>query len=143
MRRAAVLGALAVLLATAAGCGSAGNASTVEPATVRAYDHYPANTIVVEAGSPRSPTCRIDARGFVSQSRLYLVHEGALSAYPSDVAYMAMRQGLADFEVRHCDPALLGEALQKLSPKQQSALVRDLPRPMAASLRNALAAARG
>lgn len=152
IRRAGVLGALALLLATAAGCGSAGKAGTAGSAmetgtvvrvTVPAYDHYPANTIVVDTSSPRSTTCRIDARGFVAQSRLYLVHEGKLAAYPSDVAYLGMRQGLADFDVRHCDPALLGEALQKLSAKQQAALVSDLPRPMAASVRKALAAVRG
>lgn len=140
--RSCPLAVAALLLAVAVGCGTARTAGRT--ITVPGYDAYPPNTITVENDSPRSPACRADARAFVSQSRLYLAHEGPQSAYPSDVAYVSMRQGLADFAARRCDPALLGQALRaRLTAKQLTALVGYVPRPMAASLRQALAAARG
>jgi hypothetical protein len=55
---------------------------------------------------------------------------------------MLLRQQLADFEARRCDPKLLGSALEhRLSPSQRRVLLAHASRPMAATLRRALSAA--
>jgi hypothetical protein len=65
-----------------------------------------------------------------------------LAASPADPYYMLLRQQLADFEARRCDPKLLGSALEhRLSPSQRGVLLAHASHPMAASLRRALSAA--
>jgi hypothetical protein len=55
---------------------------------------------------------------------------------------MLLRQQLADFEARRCDPGLLGSALeQRLSPSQRRVLLAHASRPMTTVLRRALEAA--
>jgi hypothetical protein len=52
---------------------------------------------------------------------------------------MLLRQQLADFEARRCDPKLLGSALEhRLSASQRRTLLAHASRPMAAALRRAL-----
>jgi hypothetical protein len=65
-----------------------------------------------------------------------------LAASPADPYYMLLRQQLADFEARRCDPKLLGSAIeQRLSPSQRRVLLAHASRPMATALSRALAAA--
>jgi hypothetical protein len=55
---------------------------------------------------------------------------------------MLLRQQLADFQARRCDPKLLGGAIEHLlSPAQRRVLLAQASRPMAAALREALSAA--
>lgn len=135
--------ALGVTVVALAGCGGASReASTVGKVTVRAYDSYGPDTISVPSTSPDSPTCRLDARAFAKASLEFLAHSGPKAAYPADLYYVIMREELADFEARRCDLALLGRALDsRLTPRQRTALVADLPHEMAGVIRDALAAA--
>jgi hypothetical protein len=55
---------------------------------------------------------------------------------------MLLRQQLADFEARRCDPELLGSAIvHRLTPAKRRVLVARASHPVAAALRRALEAA--
>lgn len=138
MRRAAVLLAGVVLLAC--GCGSPQRDATGQT-TVR-YGIYPGSTTPVSTTDPKSASCRGDADAFARGSVKYLTHYAALAASPADPYYMLLRQQLADFQARRCDPKLLGSAIERrLSPSERRVLLAHASRPMAASLRGALSAA--
>jgi hypothetical protein len=131
---------LAVALVLA-GCGStaAREGSGTGTVTVPAYGVFPAAAVV---GAGDAAACRLDAGTFVDQARRYLAHSGPEAAYPADLWYVILREALADFRVRRCDPALLGRALRaRLGPTQRGALANDLPSAMAARVRESLAAA--
>jgi hypothetical protein len=135
-----LLGVFVVAFALA-GCGStaarvAGGTGTV---TVPAYGVFPATTVV---GADDAAACRLDAGSFSAQARMFLAHSGSQAAYPADLWYVILREALADFGARRCDPALLGRALRRrLGPVQRDALANDLPSAMAARVRESLAAA--
>lgn len=140
MRRAACLVAGFVLLAC--GCGSSHGGAAAQT-TVR-YGIYPGGTATVATTDPTSTSCRQDAVAFAHGSVKYLTHYAALAASPADPYYMLLRQQLADFEARHCDPKLLGSALADLlSPSKRQVLLAHASHPMADVLRRALAAADG
>lgn len=139
MRRTAAAG-VAGLALLACGCGSSQHSGS-SPTTVR-YGVYPGDTASVAATDPLSRSCHHDATAFARGSVKYLTHYGALAASPADPYYMLLRQQLADFEARRCDPKLLGSALkQRLSPSQRRVLLAHASRPMAASLRRAFSVA--
>jgi hypothetical protein len=135
--------ALAVASTALAGCGgSSPHRGAAGRVTVQAYDAYPPDTISVAAGSPDSPTCRLDARAFAHTSVYFLAHSGPESAYPADLYYVLMREELADFEARRCSLGLLGSALdRRLTARQRRALVADLPREMASVVHEGLSTA--
>lgn len=136
MRRAALLVALLVL----AGCGG-GGAGGSGHTTVQRYDAYPADTISVATDRPRSQECRRDAAGLAHESTLFVEHEGPYSVYPADLAYVVLREELADFQTRRCDPKLLGRALAgALSPAQRRVLLTKTPHVMSEFMSRALAA---
>jgi hypothetical protein len=138
VRRAAALLAGIALLAGA--CGSSQNGEAGHT-TVR-YGIYPGDTASVSTTDPRSESCRRDAIAFARGSAQYLTHYGELAASPADPYYMLLRQQLADFEARRCEPKLLGSAIQqRLTPAQRRMLLSHASRPMATSLRRALSTA--
>jgi hypothetical protein len=137
VRRAALLVGLGLL---AGGCGST-QRSDAGQTTVR-YGVYPGATATVSTTDPRSSSCRQDAVAFTRGSAQYLTHYGELAASPADPYYMLLRQQLADFQARRCDPKLLGNALEHgLKPAKRRELIARASRPMAAALRRAFAAA--
>ncbi len=137
MRRAS--GVLAGVALLACGCGSS-HRTAPGNTTVR-YGIYPAGTATVSTTDPRSASCRQDAVAFARGSAKYLTHYAALAASPADPYYMLLRQQLADFEARRCDPKLLGSALKdRLSPAKRQVLLAHASHPMAEALRRALAA---
>jgi hypothetical protein len=139
-RAAAGVGLLAGLVLLVCACGASQRAAAGHT-TVR-YGIYPGDTASVSTRNPRSAPCRQDAVAFARGSAQFLTHYGALAASPADPYYMLLRQQLADFEARRCDPELLGSAIEnRLSPAQRRALLAHASRPMAASLRRALSAA--
>ena len=138
MRRVAGLLAGSVLLGC--GCGSS-HGGTAAQTTVR-YGVYPGATATVSTTDPTSASCHQDAVAFARGSAEYLTHYAELAASPADPYYMLLRQQLADFEARHCDPRLLGSAIKgRLSPSKRQVLLAHASRPMAEALRRALAAA--
>jgi hypothetical protein len=138
VRRAA--GLVAGLVFLGCGCGSS-HGDTAAQTTVR-YGIYPGGTATVSTTDPTSPSCRQDAVAFARGSVKYLTHYAALAASPADPYYMLLRQQLADFEARHCDPKLLGSAIKgRLTPAERQALLAHASHPMAEALRRALAAA--
>lgn len=139
-KAAGLLAGLALLIC---GCGSSHHGQAAGSTTVR-YGIYPGNTSSVSTTNPRSVSCRQDAVAFARGSAQFLTHYGKLAASPADPYYMLLRQQLADFQARRCDPKLLGGALeQRLPPPQRRVLLAHASRPMAAALRRALAAADG
>jgi hypothetical protein len=132
-----VLAGVALL---ACGCGSSHRAAAGNT-TVR-YGIYPAGTATVSTTDPHSPSCRQDAVAFARGSVKYLTHYAALAASPADPYYMLLRQQLADFQARHCDPKLLGSAIKgRLPASRRQVLLAHASHPMAVALRRALAAA--
>ncbi|HJQ73751.1 MAG TPA: hypothetical protein VJ814_02615 [Gaiellaceae bacterium] len=141
MRRgAAAAGLLAGAALLASGCGSS-HRGAAGHTTVR-YGIYPGDTASVSTADPRSASCNRDAVAFARGSAQFLTHYSALAASPADPYYMLLRQQLADFQARRCDPQLLGRALEdRLSPKERRVLLGHASRPMADALRQALSAA--
>jgi hypothetical protein len=138
---AASAGLLAALALLACGCGSSQSGAAGH--TTVHYAIYPGATASVPTTNPRSDACRQDALAFARGSAQYLTHYAELAASPADPYYMLLRQQLADFQARRCDPKLLGRALEhRLSPAKRRVLLARASSPMAASLRQALAAAR-
>jgi hypothetical protein len=124
----------------ACGCGSS-QRGAADHTTVR-YGVYPGSTTPVSTTNPTSTACRGDADAFARGSAKYLTHYAELAASPADPYYMLLRQQLADFQARRCDPKLLGAALQKrLPPSKRQVLLAHASHPMATALRRALAAA--
>jgi hypothetical protein len=139
VRRAAA--GIAALTLLACGCGSSHRAGAGNT-TVR-YGIYPSGTATVSTTDPSSASCHQDAVAFAGGAAQFLTHYGPLAASPADPYYVLLRQQLADFEARRCDPQLLGSALvHRLSPAQRRRLLTHASRPMATSLRRALSAAR-
>jgi len=129
--------AIAGVALVASGCGSSHRAGPGQT-TVR-YGIYPGDTASVHATSPRSGACRHDAVAFARGSASFLDHYGALAASPADPYYMLLREQLADFQARRCDPKLLGSALEeRLSASERRKLLAHASRPMAAALQRAL-----
>jgi hypothetical protein len=126
-----------------AGCGGSSRpGGAVGVTTVGVYDQYPPDTISVPTTNPESRPCRVDASAYAKTSTYFVAHSGPKAAYPADLYYVVMRENLADFEARRCNPALLGSALERrLTRRQRRALVTELPRVMADVVRKALAAA--
>ncbi|HZT94675.1 MAG TPA: hypothetical protein VE985_09380 [Gaiellaceae bacterium] len=145
MGRGRLVAASAIAAAVAlpaSGCGAASHRAATGHTTVQRYDIYPADTISVPAKDPQSKACRQGAVGISRASVRFVAHYGPASVYPADLYYVLMREELADFEARRCDPKLLGRALaQRLTAAQRHVLVRHAPRPMALVLRRALSAA--
>jgi hypothetical protein len=121
--------ALALALA---GCGSSDKGVAVP-----AYGEHPATTV---AAAPTDPgACRADAELFADDARMFLAHSGPAAAYPADLAFVQLREVLADFQARRCDSAVLGRALERhLTPAQRRRLVDGLPTRMAAEVRKSL-----
>jgi hypothetical protein len=133
-------GVLAGVALLACGCGSSQGREAAHT-TVR-YAIYPGETSSVPTADPSSASCHRDADAFARGSAQYLTHYADLAASPADPYYMLLRQQLADFQARRCDPELLGSALEHhLSPSKRRVLLAHASRPMAASLHQALAAA--
>jgi hypothetical protein len=129
----------ACVLAVVAGCGSGSrHASRTTDVTVPAYGVFPATT-VRSAEATQSKRCRATARSFAEDSLDLLAHFGSKAAYPADLNYVIVRSELSGFQAGRCDLQLLGRALEsRLSPRQRTDLVADLPRTMAAVVREAL-----
>jgi hypothetical protein len=132
------------VLAAAAGCGSGSrHAAGTTQVTVPAYGVFPATT--VRTGSRKAgdgKTCRATALSFADDSADLLAHFGSKAAYPADLNYVIVRSELAAFRSGRCDLQLLGHALERrLSPKQRTDLVADLPRTVGAVVSEALARA--
>jgi hypothetical protein len=134
--------AAACVPAAAVGCGGGPqHASGTAQVTVGAYGVFPATT-VRSATASESKTCRATARSFAEDSVDLLAHFGSKAAYPADLNYVIVRSELSGFQAGRCDLQLLGSALERrLSPKERSDLVTDLPHSMAAVVREALARA--
>jgi hypothetical protein len=125
----------------ACGCGASSHRAATGHTTVQRYDIYPADTISVPTKDPQSQACRQGAVGISRASARFVAHYGPASVYPADLYYVLMREELADFEARRCDPKLLGRALvQRLSASERQVLVRHAPQTMAVVLRRALSA---
>jgi hypothetical protein len=139
--RLAAAAGLAGAVLLACGCGSSHRDATGHT-TVQRYDIYPADTISVPSTNPESLACRRESVGLARASARFVAHYGPASVYPADLYYVLMREELADYEARHCDPKLLGRALvQRLSAPQRRVLLTHAPRPMSLVLRKALSAA--
>ncbi len=125
-------------VALAAGCGSSGKeaAGTV---TVSGYGVTPAATVVGRRGDAKA--CRADGETVADDALQFLAHSGARAAYPADLDYVMLREVLADFQARGCEPKAMGDPLRKrLTPRQRSAFAAGLPERMSAVVREALAA---
>ncbi len=132
----------AAIAGFAAGCGSSSRqAETTTRVTVPSYGVFPSTTIEGSAvGRGDSRACRAGAGSFADGAIDFLAHFGPRAAYPADLNYVIIRNSLADFRARRCDLRLLGGALElRLTPEQRNELVGDLPRAMAATVRDALA----
>jgi hypothetical protein len=110
-----------------AGCGSSSKSRDV---TVPAYGDHPAATVA--AGTADPAACRIDADAFAHAGRLFLAHSAARAAYPADLFFVQLREALADFRARGCNPAILRS---RLGPRQREALIEGLPASLSTALR--------
>jgi hypothetical protein len=127
-----------------AGCGGGSPTDAVGTTTVQRYDIYPPDTIAVSSRHPDSVPCHRDARALAESASRFVAHWGPASVYPADLAYVVLREELADFETRRCDPVLLGRALDaQLSAKRQAVLLEHAPKPAATFIRKALAITHG
>lgn len=118
-----------------AGCGGAKHV-----VTVGAYGNFPAQTIT---GSASPAECTKDGAAFARDAVIFLRHTGTDAAYPADLYYSILREDFADFTARTCDPRYLGAGLRaKLTARQISRLVADLPSTMARVVRAGLAVTR-
>ena len=121
--------------AVLAGCGGGGG--TKRTVVVPAYGEHPATTVSV---SPSPAACAADARIVARDAVAFVQHSSGISAYPADLYYMIIREDLADFAARSCEPKLLGPALRaRLTPKQRAVLVGALPNTLATVIRAGLA----
>ena len=138
--RGAAAGVLAGVALVAAGCGSSHHGEAA-PTTVH-YGIYTGGTASVPTTNPSSRSCHQDADAFARGAAQFLTHLGQLAASPADPYYMLLRQQLADFEARRCDPRLLGSAIEdRLSPAERRELLAHASSSMAAALRGSLSAA--
>jgi hypothetical protein len=136
--------ATAVAVVTAAGCGgTTRHAGTTTAVTVPAYGVFPSTVVSAQAArGGDSRACRVYAETFVRDALDLLAHFGPRAAYPADLNYVILRGDHANFQARRCDPRLLGSALERrLTARQRSELIADLPHTMAADVREALARA--
>lgn len=149
--RFAVLATTVLAAVALAGCGgssghagSSGQGGKQRRVVLPAYGNFPAMTVSAPASSqPRSTHCRQGAGLIAGNALKYVDHYGRAAAYPADLSYLMIREGLADFQVRSCDPALLGSALERrLTAAERNELLADLPTTYARVMRDALARAR-
>lgn len=130
MLRAALVAA--ALLALAA-CGS----SAKRTVTLPAYGDHPATTVTAQPADPKQ--CAIDADAFGDAARLFLAHSGPQAAYPADLYVVLLRDALADFRTRGCDPAELGAVLrQRLTAAERAQLVDGVSSSLADAISTAL-----
>jgi len=122
------------------GCGSAQrHAEATAPVTVPAYGVFPETTVRGAKTRGSGGACLSAASVFVDDALDLLAHFGPSAAYPADLNYVIVRDDLANFRSRRCDPGVLGRALERrLTQKQRQDLVADLPRTMGAAIRDAL-----
>jgi hypothetical protein len=84
--------------------------------------------------------CRHQAQVIADDAHQILLHYGAQSAYPADLAYYMFRSALTEFERHGCAAQLLGSTLERrLTNKQLTALRSHLPATIVRYLRQALA----
>ena len=123
--------------AVLAGCGGSSSSGGKHSVVVPAYGEHPATTVSASA-SPAA--CAADARIIARDAVAFVQHSTGISAYPSDLYYTIIREDMADFEARSCEPKILGPALRaRLTPKQRAVLVGSLPRTLADVIRAGLA----
>ena len=113
-----------------AGCGS----SKQHDVTVPAYGEHPATTLAAAPADPAA--CGRDAVAFGNAARDFLAHSGPKAAYPADLWLVLLRESLADFQARDCDPAVLKRALdRRLSSAELARLAEGLPESISTVLR--------
>jgi hypothetical protein len=85
-------------------------------------------------------TCRHQTQVIADAAQQILLHYGAESAYPADLAFYMFRSALTEFERHGCAPQLLGSTLdRRLTDKQLTELLSHLPSTIVRYLRRALA----
>jgi hypothetical protein len=94
-----------------------------------------------EAGPSWSATmCRHQAQVIAADARQILLHYGAQSAYPADLAYYMFRSALIEFRRHGCTPQVLGSTLdRRFTKKQLAELLSHLPSTIVRYLGRALA----
>jgi hypothetical protein len=84
--------------------------------------------------------CSHQAQVITDDAQQILLHYGAQSAYPADLAYYMFRGALLEFERHSCAPQLLGSTLdRRMTQTQLTALLSHLPATIVRYLRRALA----
>jgi hypothetical protein len=84
--------------------------------------------------------CRHQAQVITDDAEQILLHYGAQSAYPADLAYYMFRSALTEFQRHGCAPQVLGSTLdRRLTNKQLTELLSHLPTTIVRYLRRALA----
>jgi hypothetical protein len=132
--RAWLFGALVVSAVALAGCGRSSEQGAPATVTVPAYGVY-SQTTVPGSAAPGTFTCRVSARTFAQDARMFLAHVRPHGAYPADLYYVILRENFAGFQAHHCDAKLLGSALARaLTTRQRRALIAALPNPMAGTV---------
>jgi hypothetical protein len=120
--------AAAAALVAAAALTGCGGRSTGRPAITTS-----------KSGPSWSATmCRHQAQVIAEDAQQILLHYGAQSAYPADLAYYMFRSALTEFERHGCTPQLLGSTLdRRLTKKQLTELLSHLPSTIVRYLRRA------
>jgi hypothetical protein len=98
----------------------------------------PAITTSKSGPSWSATMCRHQAEVITDDAEQILLHYGAQSAYPADLAYYMFRSALTEFERHGCTPQLLGSTLdRRLTNKQLTELLSHLPSTIMRYLRHA------
>jgi hypothetical protein len=107
--------AAATALVAAGALTGCGGSSTGRPA------------VATSAAAPSwSPVmCRHQAGVITDDAQQILLHYGAQSAYPADLAYFMFRHALIEFKRHACAPQLLGSTLDRRLTKKQLAELRS------------------
>jgi hypothetical protein len=93
-----------------------------------------------KAGLWSATTCRHQTEVIAEDARQILLHYGAESAYPADLAYYMFRSALLEFDRHACPPQLLGSMLaRRLTHEQLTDLRSHLPSVTVRYLRRASA----
>jgi hypothetical protein len=80
--------------------------------------------------------CRHQAQVITDDAQQILLHYGAESAYPADLAFFMFRSALLEFQRHGCAPQLLGSTLdRRLTKKQLAELLSHLPATIVRYLR--------
>jgi hypothetical protein len=100
----------------------------------------PAVTTSKAGASWSAATCRHQTQIIADDAQQILLHYGAQSAYPADLAYYMFRSALTEFQRHGCAPQVLGSTLdRRLTNKQLTELLSHLPTTIVRYLRRALA----